>query len=364
MNDLAPLDRLGGFFSVLVAQGVAGALLLGWVFVLLGLGMRALVRARALLAAVTDPKRLRAGPALLQGTVRVEGGPAATVTVHQRGVLKRYKNHQELHWTEFRREQQVREFSLELSTGQRVRVEPGSRVELVDLLGAPEPAPHARKHVRERLRRATVDDGEAVFVRGNLEGSGRVSLAGGYRSAESLGWALRPDHGGLFISSEPVADPLARRSIAHLTWSLLGVLAALWLQLGVLGEYRELHARGEPVEMTVSAGWDHYQREGYGRRARYFLVLVSASGDTHRVEVNRDAWSRTYPGQAVPVTVSRADPRLVQVGHGPAGLRYADATVVLLTVAFLALGHWLTLRASRRWYEQPRVIDREPPQEL
>jgi urease beta subunit len=360
MTDLAPYDRLSTMASLAVTFGLAGVLLFGWILAVLGAGLVALLRARALLASVTDPRRLRAGAALLQGIVRVTDGPAVTVEVHQRRVVRRFKHHQELHWTEFHRTCNTRDFTLELPAGLRVRVEPGARVDLVDLLGEPELLPTTHPPVRKRVRRAVVDAGDAVFVRGVLEGSGRKSLSGSYRSAEAFGWVLRPDVNGLFVSSEPVADPLARRSRVHLTWSLLGLVAALWLQLGVLADFRALHVQGEVQDAALRALPEPLWRGRSRAGTQFYLEAVAVRGEPLRDEVNREAWNRALFARTVPFTVSRANPRLHQVGDGEVGLSRQDASVVLLVVLFLVLGHGLSLKASRRWYERPKVVDREP----
>jgi hypothetical protein len=355
--------------------GVLGLLVM--LVVSIGERRQALVRAKAAMAAEKRAEQgsLTPGYAVVHGEVEtVDGGPAVQVTIRQSGREYRTKGGLRHIWTEFGRESIARPFTLRTSSGERVKVEPGNEVLLVDWLGVA--YPHATAAGTspasgrpERVRRAEIMPKDEVYACGRLSGP---SAAVAYRTADE-GFVLSPWSQGPFrksermlISSERLEERHVRRAKLHGIWTCLVAVALVFANGICFGHYWMKALWGRPVVASATSVRT-YTTSGKHGPVRHYAVNATASLDGEEIAltspINLASYTATKAelgaGHSVPVpfVIIPKDPSINNIGSRPA-LWMMSALPGWTLFAGLLLGYALHTRHARPWYERKRVVDR------
>lgn len=354
----APWDRLNPQLSAIVANVLCGALLAAWVVVLVARAVRELLRAREALSAVAT--RVRPGVHTLHGVTRLEPGSEGapvSLTIHQIGEAKQGKHGPFVIWRESRRDTRARPFYVELPSGERVRVEPTvDSLRYVDDLAISQRQPGANL----RTRTASLDPGEAVFVRGELQRG--VDPHGdplGYRDAGARGLVMRPSTDGILVSSHPVDQPHRRRASHDLTFAALGLVLLGVCQLVLFDDYRLLRRQGEVIDAPITGLSTFTTRHKSRTRIHYVITAQTHEGAELRDEVSAVAWRESQRRLTIPFTVARHG-RVAQVGRDEVGLPRPAAVIVVIVLLALVGLHAGGASARRAWFERRQVVDREP----
>ncbi|NUO48202.1 MAG: hypothetical protein HOV80_05015 [Polyangiaceae bacterium] len=288
------------------------------------------------------------GEVVVRGKVcDVEGnGPAVEVTVEQLGLERKEKGDWKTTWTEISRRTEARPFTIELSNGSRLRVEPGEEPRLVDDLGLWKRTDSSTKVPATRTASATLDLDEEVYVAGELDT--RVDPAVGYRGGEAR--VLRPPKGGaMHLSTHGLAAPFREQSRRFASWITgLVVLTAL-VQLAAIQFHVALWA-GERKTATIEKRWEVPVAEQ--KTPEYFVTYrPSGSSDVIKEQIEIVDWDRLEPGTVVPIHVS---PLETTLGPHPniTGIIPMLSTLVLVVVGTIAL---TTCYRRRAWYERRMV---------
>lgn len=354
----APWDRLNPQLSAVVANGLCGALLAAWIVVLVARAVRELLRAREALSGVAT--RVRPGVHTLRGITRPEPGSEGapvSLTIHQTGEARQGKHGPFVIWRETRRDTRARPFYVELPSGERVRVEPTvESLRYVDDLAVSQRLPGAN----QRTRTASLDPGEGVFVRGELQrGVDPHGDPQGYREAGARGLVLRPASDGMLVSSHPVDAPHRRRAAHDLTLAALGLALLGVCQLVLFDDYRVLRRQGEVVDAHITGLSTFTTRHKSRTRIHYVVNAETAEGALLRDEVSEAAWNECQRRLTVPFTVARRG-RVAQAGRHEDGLPRSTAIVVVMVMLTLMGLHAAGVSTRRAWFERRHIVDREP----
>lgn len=354
----APWDRLNPQLSAIVANGLCGALLVAWILVLVARAVRELLRAREALSAVAT--RVRPGVHTLRGITRPEPGSEGapvSLTIHQTGEPRQGKHGPFVIWRETRRDTRARPFYLELPSGERVRVEPTvEALRYVDDLAISQRLPGAN----QRTRTASLDPGEAVYVRGELQrGVDPHGDHRGYRDAGARGLVMRPASEGILVSSHPVDQPHRRRASHDLTLAALGLALLGVCQLVLFDDYRVLRRQGEVIDAHITGLSTFTTRHKSRTRIHYVVSAETHEGAPLRDEVSEAAWNECQRRLTIPFTIARHG-RVAQAGRHEDGLPRPTAVVVVIVLLALVGLHAGGASARRAWFERGQVVDREP----
>lgn len=354
----APFDRMDPRWSAVVTDGLLGALLALWVLGLVTAAITQYLKGRKALADVTE--HLRPGVTTLGGTVALEPGAEGapvTVTIHQQGEQHASRNEKYVVWSEVRRDTRARPFYVALRDGRRVRVEPVTdALHYADDLEAPERAPLANT----RTRRASLDPGERVFVRGELvRALDPHGKHGGYRDGGAPALVMRPAPEGMLVSSRPVHEDFNRRAGLHLLYALLGVGVLVGAQSYAFRDYRALRRRGEAVQAVVTSRSQYTTRHRNRVVTHYVLEAQLPDGTPLRDEVSEGAWYVSQGRATMPFTVARRGRAVAQIGVGEVGASRSAAVILTILAGALVIFHAASARAARPWYARRTVADRE-----
>lgn len=160
-------------------------------------------QARLERTSLTTPPPLTNGPVALAGTVETSDGAAAIEVILE-------EEREGGDWREVSRTTAARPFVLRLEGGAAVRVVPGDAPLLLDALAPAEAL--APAHQR---RRASLDAGERVFVRGLLRRTGEPGGASPYRAGDPPLELTAPRRGPMVLSTEALSGALERRAADH-----------------------------------------------------------------------------------------------------------------------------------------------------
>jgi hypothetical protein len=354
----APWDRLNPHLSAVLANGLCGALLAAWILVLVVRAVRELMRAREALAAVAT--RIRPGLHTLRGITRTEPGSEGapvSLTIHQVGEARQGKHGPFVIWRESRRDTRAKPFYVELPSGERVRVEPNvDALRYVDDLAISQRLPGAN----QRTRTASLDPGEAVFVRGELQrGVDPHGDPHGYRDAGARALVMRPARDGILVSSHPVDQPHRRRAAHDLTFAALGLTLLGLGQLVLFDDYRVLRRQGEVIDAHITGLSTFATRHKSRTRIHYVVTAETHDGAPLRDEVSAAAWTESQRRLTIPFTVARQG-RVAQVGRDEVGLHRPTAIIAVIVLLGLMALHAGGASARRAWFERRQLIDREP----
>ncbi len=244
-----------------------------------------------------DDKPLWAGQRYLSGVVEYAADErmAVDVRVTQRGSEHKTKHGWKHKWTEISRSTEARPFYVRLNSKERVRVEPGHSVFLVD-----DPDGMVWEDKFGRMRVARLSPGERVVVEGTLAKGPdpEQQERGGYRGAEPS-WVMRPLRDGkMHISAEPLGH--RHRLRAEMFASSARMIAFVGLVLhAVMSTYYTRLFVGETVIATVKSK-DHYTTKGskgqITHHYRVFVNLPSPGAITLDRELNERGWKAVDKG--------------------------------------------------------------------
>ncbi|MFO0559930.1 MAG: hypothetical protein U0269_18060 [Polyangiales bacterium] len=363
IGQFSPVGRMS-FENSAIAVFVVGFIMLGGLFAIAVFGeWRARRRAAALRRAVEGKiGPLAPGECVLKGTIETDDpdGRAIAIELLQTGQTYNTKNGVGHTWSETARRVDARPFYLRLEDGRAVRVEPDQRVFVVDTLDGTR-----RTEFNQRVRSAEVRKGDHVFVIGTLvEGyDPRAQVEGGYRGAKGKSLVVRAKTGRtMLVSTEVPTERHVRREGFHGNWALVFALAMLLVHGIGFGRFLLLATTGTPVTAAATERTREYHRTKNGGYYSYHLTARYENVSGHMVTVNDEISLNafisddTMPGARVPFVVSTASSRIAQVGSEPG---VSVLAVIFSTMASLLLAgvYAATVKSTRPWYEQKRVVE-------
>ncbi|MFK8001332.1 MAG: hypothetical protein AB8H86_17185 [Polyangiales bacterium] len=285
------------------------------------------------------------GPGFVAGTVEFEEDAdyAVVVEIRQRGAQYRGRHRgkkagYQHSWTEVERRCFTHAFWIRLESGERVRVEPGQDVELVDRLDIV-----VHDEERERFRIAELSAGERVVAKGTLRR--RALEESNYREAGEKTWVLVPNTPSRLHLSADALGKIHRRDANR----LLRRLAFAWLPFAALVTwlYAPHLARttlGESVTVPVVSVVPVAQSESNAGRVYVSYVV---DGEDHRDVVEVDDWSTIREGDELAYVQVRAWP-----GAGQLGASSTESIAVFFVTLILLLAAYgiVFLPPKRDWY--------------
>jgi hypothetical protein len=324
-------------------------------------------RQRAVLAreSVQSRARLATGTAVLSGKVQVlDGAPCAVrIRIWQKGFEWKTKNGWGHAWRETDRKIESWPFYLVERGGQRVRIEPGNRVFLVDSIDRADPDSLEED---KRVLTAELSDGESVVADGMLvRDADPHGSPSSYRSAVGTGWVLRPPaNDKMLLSSEPLQDRYVKRASMHRRWAWACVAALLALNFLLFGNFHVLSVFGDIVQARVERPITWKTRTKNGGVVNHFGVEASfvapegarwdlsdeISDSAYASLVQRRAEAVTIPFRVVPFWPARH-----QVGTR-ATLHFVQVVGGFFVNVLLGALYALRSRRTLPWYDKPRVV--------
>gem|GEM_PF-756244 len=250
--------------SLIASYGVCGVLpLLLASFAALNWA-RDRLRARRAKAATESTAPAADGQTVVHGTVELAQGAthAARVEIEQFGFESCYKHSWSHEWKELERRMLVEPFYVREPNGRRIRVEATTDAYIIDELD--EMIQTARD---KRVRAATVNPGEEVYVFGVLGFGKDPEAASSYRD-DGHGLVLRsPDAGHMLLATTSPAARFRASTRVHGLWVVIFILLAGVFQImNVMHSVRV--AAGQTATATV-LGTRTYTTEG---KKAYFTI--------------------------------------------------------------------------------------------
>lgn len=359
-GDIVRANVLGSA-DALVALFVALWLPAGTVLVVAGALWRAHRRRASQEASSIADGPLVDGPAVVQGTVETDGGPAIVVAVTQRRITHKDKQGREhARWTELRREVVASPFRVRLRDGRVVRVEPTRSVLLRDAIEAPEPVDEATRRRCIRLRA-----GEHAWVSGVLSGAGPRGTRSAYREGAPPAVLRSPRLSRMVVSTEPPGAYHAERESYHRGYfkGLLVALAVVHVLVLWDVALQTLSGRGVTLLIERTSTWDTWTKPK--NQAGHFVRHCGVSGraipgdapEEHEVSCAFHACAvrgacRTLPTRRALLTADL----MREPGRAPT---VHEVQVFLAgIVGWVALvAYWIAARAALPWYAGGKVND-------
>jgi hypothetical protein len=291
------------------------------------------------------------GEVVVRGKVRdVEGGGAAVrVTVEQLANEGQEKGQWKTTWSECGRRTEANPFTLELSNGSRLRVEPGDEPRLIDKLGPWVRSDRKPGEPALRTASAALEVGEDVYATGEI--GTRLDPAAGYRGAEVR--VLRPPKSGpMHLSTQGLARPFRVQARRFASWIVGLVLLAAFVQLAAVQFHVALWL-GERKAAVIEERWEVPAAKK--KNTEYFVTYrLIGSGEVVKDAIEIEDWDRLAPGTFVPVHVSSLETTL---GPHPniTGIIPMLSTVALIVFGVIGL---TACYRKRAWYERRLVETR------
>ncbi len=287
---------------------------------------------------------------LVAGVVRCDAKDriAAQVTIRQ--------DHEEIRpskgspywvWTEKERITRVVSFELLPDQGPPIHVEPGESPVIVDEL-----ATQVLEADRKRVRKATIKNGQRIFVEGTLRGGAQVAMA--YRGGDER-CTLEPKEGGsLLIATDAVLHRFdARiRALSHgaiaggLAWLLIVLVAVVpWLTVLCFG----VHETGVV---------DSVRAQSTKGGTAYHAIVLTPNGDTFDDYIDSKSYGvlKDRPNQKVP-TCRSFYPYATYLGPKP-WIDPLNGIFLWMPLPFLVWFTWWAFRSKRPWYEGARLDEK------
>ncbi|HEY1814825.1 MAG TPA: hypothetical protein VGG74_20905 [Kofleriaceae bacterium] len=274
------------------------------------------------------PPLVEGSDVVLTGLVRhaAERDVAVKVSITQHGSESESSGSWSHSWTEIDREIILAPFLLELADKTHVLVEPPRNVDVADALD--------QKVLIARDRRvlsAELVPGEKIFARGRLERSDQVVATRGYRDVQ-WGWTLRPSHGQMLLSSEPLGAGLRERAKFHSRYARRSLVFLVATQLTLVLFYGRV--AGETRAETVTNAGSYETTDDDGDTHYHFVIEVNHTN----IDADNDGIMK---GDVVPIRFANDDNW--QLGEA-ATIQWWHA----LMFAAVSIGSWLVYRARRR----------------
>lgn len=333
MHDLSPDGDLGPILSFV---------LMVFVFVFLALLLAKLVKeirrlreeARAADRATERHMELAEGPGVVQGSVEFDDDAeyAVIMEIRQRGSERRRgKGGTTHHWVEVERRCFAQPFWIRHASGQRVRVEPGQDVELVDRLDIT-----VHDEARKRFRIAELSEGEHVVARGTLE----LSLPGeskNYRETGPRMWLLvQGERARLHLSAERLGDHRRRVAKGYLKHLAFGWLPCALIVCAIYSSHIARMTIGEETTVAISS-----------KQGRNPLSLSYEShGEQERERVSVDDPSAIHVGDELAFIDVEVWPQAGQIGSSSTFPFFAW----LISFLFACCAGLVTLPPRDEWH--------------
>lgn len=313
MHDLMPPTHVGDLLTSILMLVVV--VVLGFVFAkCVSKILRLRKDGREADALAEGEVGLIEGPGFVAGTVEFEEGAeyAVVVEIRQRGSQRRGTHRGQkgghMHsWDEVERRCFAQAFWIRQTSGERVRVEPGQDVEIVDRLDI---LVHDEEH--ERFRIAELSAGEHVVAKGTLT---RKALGqSNYREAGALTWVLVQSPSSRLHFSADMLGKIQRRDANR----LLRRLAFGWLPfaLAIAWLYTPHVVRmtlGESVSVPITSFVPVTTRSELPNAGRVYIDY-EIDGESHRGVVDVDDWTVFHEGDLLAYTRVPARPSAGQIG--------------------------------------------------
>ena len=284
--------------------------------------------------------------------VAIDGGAedAFLVVIEQRA--QQVKG--ELVWKQTSRQQSARPFTLALSDGQRLRVEPDSDARLVDSLEAPVVI---QEGVRER--RVRLNLGEEVCVVGRIARGVDPSL--GYRGGGEGRVLLPPQRGRMLMSTGALDQLFARRYRSARHWLLAWLYCLLlpcWLSYfpfwinALYGERTAATVMAKATETVKSEHHADFQTD-------VLTFRIDATGE-HFADWVRPSAGWLEVGARVPVFYAPGWAAYARVGGTPTvdlkdGKDDGPIFSTFLVLALMAVFGFGRYIRTRPWWERPQL---------
>jgi hypothetical protein len=302
---------------------------------------------------------LSAGPGrVVRGKVEPLGAEelAASVTVVQEArniTSKQARSHE---WREVSRESVAVPFALVRDDGQRVRVEPGKDLLLVDALVTEAPDPTSK----QRVRRAEATRGEMFCAYGELHK--HAGPEGGAYRANAEPWVLRPPRGTgrVLLTSAPLDDRFVERAkVLRQGAILVGLVVALFhavVTVPLVAEVRRAEHAYAAYDKTICP------RDPRARTQCVVSVAVKpgvlrAGTAPYRAAKALEASQLLGPQRLqVPVLIDRRTGQLSALGHDVGANPWLLALGALVLLAAFGWIRFAYLRALP-WYDRRRLVE-------
>lgn len=326
-------------------------------------GFRKAAQANAL---VKEDAPLEIGNRFIRGTVEYAEGSELAVAVHveQTGKEVQNKGKWSHSWRETNRQTHAAPFYVRCANGERVRVEPGSDVLLVD---DPDQTVLKEKTLRTRIAELTAN--EMVIVEGVLIRGPDPEARGGnsYRD-NTMGWVMRPARGEkMHLSAEDLGVRHEIRAKDYDSTASVLRFLVVFIQLFFLTFYARNLLGTDSCAQVISK--DTYVTKGKNSSTTHYRVWLDVPGtDWGKIdrELERDDYKKIDKGSILAFRRVNAWAWLSMPGVGSSLNTAALITTILF--ALLGVGVFAGSVFSRRWYEG-RLDDAgsgrlpEPPKE-
>lgn len=312
-------------------------------------GMSEFRKAAQANALVKEDAPLAIGHRFIRGTVEYADGSELAVAVHveQTGKEVQNKGKWSHSWKETNRQTHAVPFYVRCANGDRVRVEPGSDVLLVD-----EPARIVWKEKTLRKRIAELTVGETVIIEGVLIRGPDPEARGGHSYRDNTtGWIMRPARGEkMHLSAEDLG---IRHEIRAKDYDSTGAVLrflVIFIQLFFLTFYARNLLGTDSCAQVISK--DTYVTKGKNSSTTHYRVWLDVPGtDWGKVdrELDRDDYKKVDKGSILAFRRVNTSAWLSMPGYG-SSLNIA-ALVTAIVFGLIGVGVFLGTVYSRRWYE-------------
>lgn len=291
-----------------------------------------------------------------------EGPPVVAEMTFEHHDVRRQKGQVARHWTASPLETRARPFDLVLASGERVRVEPGTRVRLLDTLEIIEGSGPVR------VKAARLSVGEEAQIAGRIEL--RAAPGDGYRGAAKTR-VLRPPGDGdgeqWMASHDALLQAATTRVGGHTFW-LVAFFVVAALVRAAAGDFLRLHREGKVVE-AVALTVESEQRKN--KNNVYYLYFVTAThpdagpvtlrGEVHSgkldellgepLPVGKAGSARAKEGIVVPFRLVPGAPTIHVLGtRAAAGEGALFAQGLLATLSLIAFA--VARMVMKPWWEK------------
>ncbi|MFK8001329.1 MAG: hypothetical protein AB8H86_17170 [Polyangiales bacterium] len=290
--DIAPRDHMGPLMS-LVLLGLLLVLLIVALAIAITRARKWRQKGRAADRALDPEAALREGEGFVCGVVELDDAAdfAVVVEIRQVGKETKRKGGVSHKWTEVERKTLSNPFWIRLPGGERVRVEPGADVKLIDKLDI---LVHDEKPT-ERFRIAELSAGEMVIASGALTSERSGASAENYREAAPRTWVLRQSDGArLHLTAERLGDQHRRVGNSYLKSLVFGWIPSVLLVAALCGPFMGRLALGEVTTIVVSG---KYYSPSHGKKGPSWGVnFEDPSGPYHSTRLRSDDWGIVTEG--------------------------------------------------------------------
>ncbi len=334
-----------------------------WVWFLLGmlglLFIRALRHRSALLRRGVEADKaydehavLAPGMRFVHGRVELAEGCDSAVSVHveQHGTEREKGNKWSHEWKEIERKTQVAPFYVRTNKKERVRVEPGADVLLVD-----DPDQMIWTEKTKRTRLAALSPNEEVVVEGKLDRGHDPEFreAALYRGS-AQGWVMRPISGErMHISAEKLGERYRKHAkvfgSAAVTLALVTSLVSL-----LCGSYLGSLFLGNDTSASV-VDRRSYSRGGTKRTIKHYYEVIlkaHAPGEPHILrKLEYTDWAGITRGMTVAYRDVPAWRALSEPGWGSS--IHMGLLILSSIVAFAGFAVYRGAASHKEWYDEP-----------